>query len=344
VRDALVAYSTPWCNTVTGFLTGVLTVVGMPFFLFYDACVLQPAAITGQLPVASPFPTCAKDLTPGPTVFLVLWPYLFGLIGAAYGYLRHRDLQGSLRWHWRPKRLRPYHFLALCAGYLAYASTAWLSGSFLLITGIPLLAVISGPVLLFTWQFVHDRMVYFVAKPTWEILAANTVRIWFPRRLGVPRDNIISARAYANGLLEVFATIKPELATEARSLAIALPGINRAEIYDANGMAVTDTGRSLASSVEAGRIVAQLRRSRAKIWATGGYEIRHDVVYDISGRMLLATVSIVALSIMLSLFWVALRGGFRSVTAEDLQWFFGKYGPSAESADIRALPKSLQPR
>lgn len=344
VRDALVTYGTPRCSIITGFLVGVTTVVGVPFLLFYHACILQPAALAGgRLPDISPFPGCLSNLAPANTALLLIWPYLFGLIGALYGYLRYYHLRGELRWRQKIAWMRPYHFLALMAGYLAFAFTVWVSRSALLVVGTPLLAAVSGPSMLVVWVFVHNRFLYFVTKPNWSRLVAQTVLIWFPRRLGVAPDAIISACAHHDGLLEVYADITPEMADQARLLATALPGINRVEIYNSKGDALkTGNANRLTSLVEAGRIVAQLRRQRAKMWASGGYTARHEVIYDHSGRLLLITVSVVTASLMLSLLWVAMHGGFHPITAADLQWFFGKYG-AASMDEVRTLPKSMRP-
>jgi hypothetical protein len=343
VRDAIVASATPWLCASTGFLIGLLTIVGLPALLFYHACILAPSAALGHLPEVSPYPACVRQMTAGNSIVLLAWPYILGTLGAIFGYVRRCDILGSFPRRWLKGRFRPYHALALATGYLAYGGAGAIAGSLLLVSGAPLLAILSGPALVLFWQYLHDRLLLFLTKPSWEHLVAATVLLWLPRRLAVPKQALTRAEADVNGQLNIYSTLPPGQIEEARYLAATLPGVRSVEMRDLNGVPIRAERPSPNAGAEASRIVAQLKRTRERMLAAGAYSQRRVVITDYSGRVLVTALIIVILALVTSLTWVTGRGGYRWLTAEDLQWFFGKYGPGAPASDTIAIPKSIRP-
>jgi hypothetical protein len=326
---------------ITGCLAGALSVIGLPLLLYYQAYILFLASLANDAAYARVHPFGLGQIATRGILLLLLLPYVFAGIGAVYGYVRHYDVRNELHWHWR-LAIRPHHALALCTGYAAYVFVCFVSGTWVLITKAPLLAVLSGPFLILIWQFLHNKLLYSIGKPNWSSLVASTIQIWFPRRLGIDNQDICSVRATEGGRLELSGRFSPHLAEEARMISVAIPGVSSVEIRDQNGVPIQDTNpaHKLTALMEAGRMVAQIRRQREFMFATNGYEERHESVDDYSGRLLVTTVSVVTFLIIMSLLLVSLKGGFRTVTAEDLQWFFGKYSPSGAQADIHAMPQN----
>lgn len=271
--------------------------------------------------------TCKIQTFSDRMVILALLPLILGAVAALFGYWRRRVVRDELHYKWRfPLSL--HQTLAISAGYLFYLSICLINRSFLPISAAPLLAIAFGPAMWGIWQLLQNRLLTYMSKPTWENLLAETVSIWFQRRIGITADDIIAIRATPEGLLELRTRFTPEAAEQARLLGPVLPGISRVEVRDPMGAIISPLAPQsrLTSSLEAGRLVAEIRRQRANMFSAEEYQARPIRVHDASVRRLKMTALAVAIIFMASMSWVALRGGFKRLTAEDLAWYFGKYG------------------
>jgi hypothetical protein len=345
VRDGAVIQTLPWIVVLAGFLVGVTMTVFLPILLLYGSCILEPAAVQGHLPENSPYPNCAVDAPWRRSAVPWLWPWMMGALGATYGMVRKMDLAESGRWLPPYLRIRPFHLLACTAGYMGFVSLAFASGSWILLRGSPLLAVLSGPAIVLIWQFLHDRLLLLIGHPEWEELVAATARLWLARSLALPQEAITEVRAHKDGLLEVVADIEPRLADRIQSLAMQLPGVHRVRLCDPAGSPIIGPKEParLTSAVAAARSVAELRRARTEMFASPSYKPRRVIIHDYSGRALIITTAVIITLMMAALTWMGRRGGFKRITAEEIQWFYGKYGPGAPASVRKSIPKSLRP-
>lgn len=347
VRDGVVAKTLPWVVVSAGLLAGLVTATILPLLLAYNSCILEPV-LFGGLPAGNFYPACLANARWRGSIALLLWPWLLAALGATYGMVRRLDVCGQLPWfehRSRFSRIRPFHLLAFASGYIAFVSAARLAGSWALLQGSPLLAVASGPAVVLVWQFLHDRLLLLLGRPSWDKLVEATVQIWLPRRLAVPTAVITRVRAHQDGVLEIVADLDPFLADEVRTLAMQLPGVRQVLVRDHTGMPIAkpEKPKHLSSAVEAARTVAQLHQQRTEMFASPSYKPRRITIYDYSGRVLVITCILIVALIASAMTWMGRRGGFRRITAEEIQWFFGKYGPGAPASSRRTLPKSLRP-
>ncbi len=304
----------------------------LPILLFYHACYLLPRInflhyYDGATDTRYIGDACNIQTLTDQTLFLLLLPIILGAAAALFGHLRRMTVCDAFHYKWRFP-LSPHQTVAICAGYLFYLTVCLINRSFLLLSSAPLLAITSGPAVWGIWQTVHNWLLTYLSKPTWEGLIAETVPIWFRRRIGIAPDDILSIKASPDGLLEIHTRFTPEAAEQARLLGPMLPGISRVEIRDPEGAIIpplTPQSR-LSAALEAGRLVAELRRRRAGMFSEADYKARPIRIDDASVRRLRITAIVIAVIFATSLGWVALRGGYKRLTAEDLAWFFGRYG------------------
>lgn len=345
VRDGAVIQMLPWGVVLAGFLVGLIMTTFLPILLLYDSCILQPVIVHGQLPETSPYPACVAQAPWRRSIVLWLWPWVMGFLGASYGIVRKRDLSGHLRWLPAFLPVRPFHLLACAAGYVGFLLVALASGSWALLRGNYLLAVLSGPVIVIMWQFLHDRLLLLIGQPEWEELVAVTARLWLTRCLVLPQGAIVEVRAHKDGLLDVIADIEPRLADIVCGLAMQLPGVHRVRLRDPAGYPIIAPKEPtrLVSAVAAARSVAELKRARTEMFASPSYKPRRVIIHDYSGRALVITCVVIVVLMAAALTWMGRRGGFKRITAEEIQWFFGKYGPGAPSSVRKSIPKSLRP-